>query len=51
MIEMIVTDFGEGKIYEGKVIAIKELVHLSSLLQAKKVWFISLRFQKKELIV
>lgn len=49
LIKIIVTDFEEGQILEEKLSASKNLVHSLSLLLEKKAWFISQKFQKKEL--
>ena len=49
-IRTIVDEFEEGKIYEGKVVSIKEFGAFVEFAPGRKEWFTFLRFLRKELI-
>lgn len=49
-IRTIVDEFEEGKIYEGKVVSIKEFGAFVESHLERKEWFTFLRFLRKELI-
>ena len=48
MIKIITTDFEQGQILEGTVVASRSSVLSSNLLLAKREWFTFLRLQKRE---
>lgn len=47
MIKMIVTDFAEGQIFQGKVVSIKEFGAFIEFAPERKVWFTSPRSRRR----